>query len=146
MNGWMDGWIHKERSMLEMNQDETKLTTYKYKIDGRIAPRSGLASKHHIDVGAGVIDADYRGPVRVLLFNFSDVDFQGGSSFSFQSYTATAVHPVFSVSSSCGGRSTLFPFPTLDMNILEKPLLICSARMDGEGCSQRRRPRRSTHS
>lgn len=28
---------------------------------GRIAPRSGLASKHFIDVGAGVIDSDYRG-------------------------------------------------------------------------------------
>ena len=27
---------------------------------GRIAPRSGLAWKNHIDVGAGVIDADYR--------------------------------------------------------------------------------------
>ena len=26
--------------------------------DGRIAPRSGLAWKKHIDVGAGVIDAD----------------------------------------------------------------------------------------
>lgn len=45
--------------------------------DGRIAPRSGLASKHFIDTGAGVIDADYRGPVRVLLFNHSDVDFSG---------------------------------------------------------------------
>jgi len=28
---------------------------------GRIAPRSGLAAKHFIDVGAGVIDCDYRG-------------------------------------------------------------------------------------
>ena len=28
---------------------------------GRIAPRSGLAAKHHIDIGAGVIDKDYRG-------------------------------------------------------------------------------------
>ncbi|KAG1169264.1 hypothetical protein G6F70_008487 [Rhizopus microsporus] len=37
---------------------------------GRVAPRSGLASKHHLDTGAGVIDADYRGPVGVLLFNF----------------------------------------------------------------------------
>jgi len=36
---------------------------------GRIAPRSGLAIKHSIDVGAGVIDEDYRGPVYVLLFN-----------------------------------------------------------------------------
>ena len=43
---------------------------------GRIAPRSGLAAKHSIDVGAGVIDCDYRGEVKVLLFNLSDVDFQ----------------------------------------------------------------------
>ena len=43
---------------------------------GRIAPRSGLAAKHSIDVGAGVIDSDYRGEVKVLLFNLSDVDFQ----------------------------------------------------------------------
>ncbi|KAI0203823.1 deoxyuridine 5'-triphosphate nucleotidohydrolase [Astrocystis sublimbata] len=42
---------------------------------GRVAPRSGLASKHSIQTGAGVIDADYRGPVKVLLFNHSDVDF-----------------------------------------------------------------------
>ena len=28
---------------------------------GRIAPRSGLAAKHFLDVGAGVIDTDYRG-------------------------------------------------------------------------------------
>ncbi|KAA1466084.1 dUTP diphosphatase [Dentipellis sp. KUC8613] len=42
---------------------------------GRVAPRSGLASKFMIDTGAGVIDADYRGVVFVLLFNFSDQDF-----------------------------------------------------------------------
>jgi len=42
---------------------------------GRIAPRSGLAVKHFIDVGAGVIDQDYRGNVGVLLFNFSKNDF-----------------------------------------------------------------------
>ncbi|KAG4200183.1 hypothetical protein ERO13_A05G194800v2 [Gossypium hirsutum] len=43
---------------------------------GRVAPRSGLAWKHSIDVGAGVIDADYRGPLGVILFNHSDVDFE----------------------------------------------------------------------
>ncbi|OAA68105.1 DeoxyUTP pyrophosphatase [Niveomyces insectorum RCEF 264] len=42
---------------------------------GRVAPRSGLAAKHGINTGAGVIDADYRGPVRVLLFNHRDQDF-----------------------------------------------------------------------
>jgi dUTP pyrophosphatase len=44
-------------------------------IDGRVAPRSGLAAKHSIDTGAGVIDADYRGEVKVILFNFSETDF-----------------------------------------------------------------------
>lgn len=43
---------------------------------GRIAPRSGLAWKNSIDVGAGVIDYDYRGPVNVILFNFGDQDFE----------------------------------------------------------------------
>lgn len=42
---------------------------------GRIAPRSGLAWKHHLDVGAGVIDQDYRGNVGIVLFNHSDLDF-----------------------------------------------------------------------
>ncbi|KAK4145449.1 dUTPase-like protein [Dichotomopilus funicola] len=42
---------------------------------GRIAPRSGLASKHFIDTGAGVIDADYRGPVKVLLFNHAETEY-----------------------------------------------------------------------
>ena len=36
---------------------------------GRVAPRSGLAVKHCIDVGAGVIDPDYTGEVKVVLFN-----------------------------------------------------------------------------
>lgn len=43
---------------------------------GRVAPRSGLAAKHFIDVGAGVIDEDYRGNVGVVLFNFGSEAFQ----------------------------------------------------------------------
>ncbi len=41
----------------------------------RIAPRSGLAVKQGITTGAGVIDSDYRGVVKVLLFNHGDDDF-----------------------------------------------------------------------
>ena len=41
----------------------------------RIAPRSGLACKNFIDVGAGVVDSDYRGEVKVLLFNLGNEDF-----------------------------------------------------------------------
>jgi dUTP pyrophosphatase len=70
---------------------------------GRVAPRSGLgmpmsnvifsititivltilfliASKHMIATGAGVVDADYRGTLFVLLFNHSDKDFDGESN------------------------------------------------------------------
>jgi dUTP pyrophosphatase len=43
---------------------------------GRIAPRSGIAVKNGIDVGAGVVDMDYRGEVKVLLFNMSDEAFE----------------------------------------------------------------------
>mmetsp|Transcript_15119 Transcript_15119/g.26190 ORF Transcript_15119/g.26190 Transcript_15119/m.26190 type:complete len:242 (-) Transcript_15119:169-894(-) len=39
---------------------------------GRIAPRSGLTVKKGIHVGAGVVDADYRGPVGVVLFNLGE--------------------------------------------------------------------------
>lgn len=42
---------------------------------GRIAPRSGLAFRNGIDVGAGVIDPDYRGEVMVLMFNFGNETF-----------------------------------------------------------------------
>jgi len=40
-----------------------------------------------IDTGAGVIDADYRGIVFVLLFNLSDKPFEGISrSYSYSAY------------------------------------------------------------
>jgi deoxyuridine 5'-triphosphate nucleotidohydrolase len=39
---------------------------------GLLWSRSGLAAKHDIEVGAGCIDAPYRGEVKVLLRNFSD--------------------------------------------------------------------------
>ena len=37
---------------------------------GRIAPKSGLAKQ--VNVGAGVIDFDYRGEVKVLLYNLTE--------------------------------------------------------------------------
>ena len=44
-------------------------------VYGRVAPRSGLAVKNGIQVGAGVVDADYQGEVKVLLFNHGDMQF-----------------------------------------------------------------------
>ncbi len=39
---------------------------------GRLAPRSGLALRHGLDVLSGVIDADYRGEIICLLYNTGD--------------------------------------------------------------------------
>lgn len=41
---------------------------------GRLASRSGLAIRHALEVGAGVIDSDYRGSTKVLLFNQGNKD------------------------------------------------------------------------
>lgn len=43
---------------------------------GRIAPRSGLAWKHGIDMFAGVVDSSYRGPINVILYNSCVNDFK----------------------------------------------------------------------
>ena len=42
---------------------------------GRIAPRSGLAVKHGLDILAGVIDPDYTGEVKVVLQNLDPQPF-----------------------------------------------------------------------
>lgn len=44
-------------------------------VYGRVAPRSGLAIRNGIQIGAGVIDPDYTGEVKVVLFNHSHADF-----------------------------------------------------------------------
>nr|XP_033815029.1 uncharacterized protein LOC117366998 [Geotrypetes seraphini] len=41
----------------------------------RVAPRSGLALKHSIDVAAGVIDPDFRGNLAVVLVNQGDTEY-----------------------------------------------------------------------
>jgi dUTP pyrophosphatase len=43
---------------------------------GLVWPRSGLAFNHGLDCGAGVIDSQYRGEVKVLLFNHTDRDYE----------------------------------------------------------------------
>ncbi len=43
-----------------------KLPVHTY---GRIAPRSGIAINLFISIGGGVVDADYRGNVGIIVFN-----------------------------------------------------------------------------
>lgn len=48
------------------------------KTEAQVRPRSGLAAKHGIGVlnSPGTIDSDYRGEIRVILFNTSSDDYQ----------------------------------------------------------------------
>jgi dUTP pyrophosphatase len=48
------------------------------KTEVQVRPRSGLAAKHGIGVlnSPGTIDSDYRGEIRVILFNASDTNYQ----------------------------------------------------------------------
>jgi dUTP pyrophosphatase len=45
--------------------------------EGQVRPRSGLALKHGIGMlnAPGTIDADYRGEISVILFNFSETPY-----------------------------------------------------------------------
>lgn len=45
-------------------------------VYARVAPRSGLAFKKGIQVGAGVVDSDYRDSIKVILFNHGKDVFQ----------------------------------------------------------------------
>jgi dUTP pyrophosphatase len=47
-------------------------------VYGRVAPRSGLAVKKGVDVGAGVVDPDYTGEIKVLIFNHGKEPFNVG--------------------------------------------------------------------
>lgn len=51
---------------------------------------ASVGVKHSITTGAGVIDADYRGKVGVLLFNLGDKDFESELRFTRIRPVATA--------------------------------------------------------
>jgi dUTP pyrophosphatase len=59
----------------ETEEDQWDEHPEKYYL--RIAPRSGLSVKNNIDIGAGVVDSDYRGEIFVCFINNSlDKEYQ----------------------------------------------------------------------
>ena len=51
---------------------------------GRVAPRSGITVKYNVHVGAGVIDPDYTGEIKVVLCN------NGKSTVTFNAFDRIA--------------------------------------------------------
>jgi len=77
-------------------------------IYGRIAPRSGLALRHGITVGAGVIDADYQAEIGVLLFNHGEDTFKISpgdriAQIIFERYISPGFRQVTEMESNRGG-------------------------------------------
>jgi len=69
-----DGTIPAQRQMVVDTGIGIELPRGTY---SRVAARSGMASKHGIAVGSGVIDADHMGEIKVILRN------HGNSSYKF---------------------------------------------------------------
>ena len=68
-----NGTIQAQRQMLVDTGIAIGLPKGTY---GRLEAQSGMASKHGIAVGGGVIDADYTGEVRVILRNHGTIDYE----------------------------------------------------------------------
>jgi len=68
-----DGTIPAQRQMLVDTGIAIGLPRGTY---GRLAARSGMASKHRIAVGGGVIDADYTSEIKVILRNHGDTNYE----------------------------------------------------------------------
>jgi len=76
-----DGTIQAQRQMLVDTRIAIGLPRGTY---GRLAARSGMASKHGIAVGGGVIDMDHTGEIKVILRNHGETnyEFRAGDSIA----------------------------------------------------------------
>ena len=79
---------------------------------GRLASKSGLAILHHLHVGAGVIDPDYMGEIKVLLTN-----------------TAPSAHSIVS-----GDPITQLIFKKVSLPILKRVKELPPTVRGGQGC------------
>jgi len=68
-----DGTIPAQRQMLVDTGIAIGLPRGTY---GRLAARSGMASKHGIAVGGAVIDVDYNGEIKVILRNHGETSYE----------------------------------------------------------------------
>ena len=79
-------------------------------VYGRVAPRSGLTVKYGIHVGAGVIDPDYTGEIKVALFNHGDtaLNINIGDRIAqliLENFTISTVEEVFDIDETSRGNN-----------------------------------------
>ena len=90
---------------------------------GRIAPRSGLTIKNHLNVLAGIIDPDYTGEIIVVMYNFGhEVQVLKTRQRIAQVIFESTINPTVEVidklpsttrsANGFGSTDTLFPQPT----------------------------------
>lgn len=58
------------RTGISIQLPECQIPNHIYAV--KLISRSGLSAKHNAEVGAGLIDLDYRGEVGVILYNHGD--------------------------------------------------------------------------
>lgn len=73
--------IHAAMSVLILPGESASIpTNFVAKIPdgqvGLIKSRSGLSFNYNLEVGAGVIDSNYRGEIKVHLYNFGELPYQ----------------------------------------------------------------------
>ena len=105
---------------------------------GRLAARSGIASKHGLAVGGGVIDADYTGEVRVILRNHgtTEYEFKAGDRIAqviverIRTSEAVVVDKLVETERGTQGFGSTDLGPKCLINCKEHKIMICFLRPD----------------
>jgi len=92
---------------------------------GRLAERSGMASRHGIAVGCGVIDAYYTGEIKVILRNHRDTSygFKAGDRIAYLIVEKIQTHHAMKIDNLDDTERGAPGFGSSDLG--PKPLITC---------------------
>nr|WIL05099.1 dUTP pyrophosphatase [Pithovirus mammoth] len=101
------GWdlFISEEAVVEAGTRKLLPTSIAVKIPvgycGQLWTKSGLASKKSVEIGAGIIDSDYRGEVKVLFLNDSkeNISLKKGDPIAQMVIVSICTDPIIEVSS-----------------------------------------------
>ena len=74
----LDLHLYEDKVMIPAKERKSVSTGVSIEIPyghyGKVASRSGNSFNYGIEVGAGIIDSNYRGEIKILLYNHSNED------------------------------------------------------------------------